>query len=212
MKSKAGIFLIIVPILIVIFSIIYIEIVTDYFQNLVYTQKFAEVISDTQSFCAGQEEKYNLGYNHEEHPEVMYIDIDRFVYAIDSHYGVLAVVIDIDQEVDVTRRYYDGTPDFYPLEDKENVKILKDALYNETQGYVTLYWKGIPQKIYFQKLLVDNDYYFMLVAVNKDNTIEFLQLQRLVIPVSVAGVAFIIIAEYTTWLKLKQEKNRRKEE
>jgi hypothetical protein len=192
------------PIVALVITLYYSNVIIKYFEDSVYNSVKEEKIAATKIFAQSIDNLVNDGFTWEAEGELYEGIIHLYIEMLDADDAVYAAVIRGDFEYYDDFSYYSASLNHF--ENEINKHLIMDAIEHNKTGYVEILLNGKPQTFYFHAIPLNNTQYWVLVSVDRDRIIKYLDLDRLRIPIFIIGLLLIIVAEDNIWQRIMKIK------
>ena len=195
--------LIIAPVAILIFTLLFIEYTLSYFKDNTYKFVYNTHVDSTQMFSREMERLTSAGGNTSEEDSLLYFKvINAYNKTLGGKYAMVSFLLDKNSKI--YHSNYEN--EVYVSELMENSKnestILQIALTNGA-GSLELKNNGKSQTWFYQEITDGNHSCYLFMSVDKELMQVELHANEIIIPISIIGFLLLICIEYIIWLKRK---------
>lgn len=192
--------LIVIPVMILFFTLFFVDYTINFFTDTAYEFVYHTNIESVKRFTKELKELTSSGYTGDEYYELYTSMIHIYNRTLGEKESLITFLLDEDLNVyHSSSRNEDFLSEF--LEDKSSVDLIVDAAATYGSGELTFDPNNIAETMYYQVLSSGKNYYYLFMGIDKEQVAANLNADKIVVPICIICLSFMVIIEYIIWLK-----------
>jgi hypothetical protein len=200
MKKSIKKYLVLTPVVVLFSTMFFLNYTVQYFKdtsyNFVYDTNAGSVISFSEELRALTAQ----GYTRYEYGSLFSTMIFNFNVKLGEKDAIVTFLLDEEGQI---RHSNDNNKDYLAdiLQNEENMKLINDAFDARRNGEIITERDGVKEPMYYHWFFSGDDDYCLFMCVDKKIIEAQVNVNGVVIPISLIGLLLLIMSEYIIWLK-----------
>lgn len=200
-KNSLKKFFVLTPVVVLFATLFFLNYTVQYFKDTTFDFVYDTNVGSAVSFSEELSALSSQGYASAEYGRLYTNLIFNFNEKLGAKEAIVTFLLDEEGGIHHSSGHnQDYLADM--LQNKENMKLINEAFASRGSGEIITERDGVEEVMYYHRFYSGDDDYCFFMCVERKVIEADVNVNGVVIPISVIGLLLLIITEYAVWLKI----------